>query len=139
MNTNDQGAEAIHLSNGENQHIVGVKSIRVFISKDGDMWFAQGLDIDYASCGNTIAETKMNFETGIKKTIAEHLKLHGDIEKFLKTAPQEAWKEYFETSANIIKQEFSDLQFHDLCDEMSEKESCFPFNKIEFLAEQLAA
>lgn len=139
MSKNDLVAEAIHLSNGGNQHIVGVKSIRVFISKDGDMWFAQGLDIDYASCGDTIEETKRNFETGIKKTIAEHLKLHGNIEKFLKIAPQEAWKEYFETSANIIKQEYSDLQFHDLCDESEQDINCFPFNKIEFLEEQLAA
>ena len=106
-------AGAIHMNNGD-QHIVGVKSLTVLLSKDDDGWFAQGLEIDYASAGESLDEVKKNFELGLEKTIAEHLKLNGSIEKLLKVAPQYAWDEYHAAKFSDLKRSFSTLQFHDL-------------------------
>jgi hypothetical protein len=132
------GAEALHMQNG-NQHIVGVKSLRVLLSKDDGAWFAQGLEIDYASAGETVYQVKKNFEDGLEKTIAEHLKLHGTIERLLKPAPADAWNEFYSTKSTIHKQKFTTVQFHDLEESVVPSQSDpFPFEEIEFL-EPLAA
>jgi hypothetical protein len=85
-------AVAVHVSD-ENIHLVGIGNLRVIISKDGTGWFAQGLEIDYAASGKTIASTKKNFQEGLKKTIDLHLQVHGGIDKLLKSAPQDVWEE----------------------------------------------
>lgn len=132
--------EAIHMNNGD-QHIVGFKALRVLLSKEDASWFAQGLEIDYASAGASIEEAKRNFETGFQKTISEHLKLNGSIEKMLKIAPQYAWDEFYAARFLDLKQEYTTLQFHDLGsiqNQPSTDATAFPFAGIEFL-EPLAA
>jgi len=39
---------AVHGTNGQT-HIVGIGNLRVIICQEGDAWFAQGLEIDYAA------------------------------------------------------------------------------------------
>lgn len=141
MENNDAGAEAIHLSNGD-QHIVGVKSLKVLLTKDGNSWFAQGLEIDYASFGKSVEDAKINFEKGLKSTIAEYLKLHGSIEKFLKPAPQDAWAEYYAADPSVLKQKVTTVTFHDLAENnklvISDNKEYFPFGEIEFLEPRAA-
>jgi hypothetical protein len=87
-------ATAIHGTDGET-HIVGIGNLRVIICPDEDGWFAQGLEIDYAASGATIDEAKKNFEIGLRGTIGLNIKMHSNIEHFLKVAPQQIWKELY--------------------------------------------
>jgi hypothetical protein len=90
--TKPKQAMAIHKTDGST-HIVGIGNLRVIICQDGDSWFAQGLEIDYAANGHSLDEVKKNFQTGLKGTIDLHIKAYGNIEHFLRVAPQEVWKE----------------------------------------------
>lgn len=102
-------AEAVHLTDGDT-HIVGIGDLRVIICKDGNGWFAQGLEIDYAAGGKTIAEVKKNFADGLEGTINLHLQMKGDIEHLLKPAPPEVWKELHRTGRRF---RYSQVSFHD--------------------------
>jgi len=131
----EQGTSALHVTDG-NKHVVGLKALRVHISPDGGAWFAQGLEVDYAAVGKSIDEAKNNFKSGLSKTIREHLRMHGTIEKLLQIAPQEAWSEFFSASEEgSLKLSFSMLDVHDLTPkpETSGKKTAFPFDKILFV------
>lgn len=119
--------EAVHAQDGE-MHVVGVKALRVMLLADEGGFFAQGLEIDYAACGATIEEAKNNFESGLEKTVHEHLVMHGGITKLLKLAPQEAWDLFINAPKDSLKASFTTLQFHQV-----KKEAGFPFNKLEFV------
>lgn len=103
-------AKAIHLSDDE-LHCVGIGKLQVIISRDGKGWFAQGLEIDYAVGGPSLAKVKKNFEKGLKGTIHLHLKMYETIDKLLKPAPQKVWKENYWVPRS--KQfTFSQVSFH---------------------------
>ncbi len=89
---NSLKAMAVHGTDGST-HVVGIGNIKVIICQDDDAWFAQGLDIDYAANGHSLEEVKENFQTGLKGTIDLHIKAYGNIEHFLKVAPQSVWDE----------------------------------------------
>lgn len=131
------GTEAFHLSNQDGKrHIVAVKALHVLLVQDGDGWFAQGLEIDYAATGSTIDETKNNFAEGLSLTAHEHLTIFGDIHKLLVPAPAEAWKEYLAASPASLRQGFSTIQIHEL-DES--KGATIPFEEIQFVTPVSAA
>lgn len=138
-----KGTQAIHVTDGKT-HVVGVKALRVMLSKDGSGWFAQGLEIDYAAGGDSVQETKKNFEVGLNLTISEHLKMHGNLDKFLKVASNEAWGEYFNAPSGSIKATYSTIQVTKvpLKTGSAKKKpllaSAFPFHKIEFLQPDMA-
>lgn len=117
---------------------VGVKSLRVVLSHDETGWFAQGLEIDYAAAGSSMADARSNFVNGLALTVHEHLKLYGDIGKLLRVAPAEAWKSFFEAPADAIKATYSTISAHQLLERISSSKtadkiaSTFPFEKIEF-------
>ena len=108
------GALAIHGTDGET-HIVGIGNLRVIICPDEDGWFAQGLEIDYAASGSSVAQVKKNFQTGLKGTINLHLQMYGNIEKFLSPAPREIWKDFY-WSRPGKEYRFSQVSVHeDIC------------------------
>jgi hypothetical protein len=123
--------EAVHAKDGD-QHIFGVKALRVLLIKDEASWFAQGLEIDYAACGNSVEQVKKNFEDGLEKTVHEHLVMHGAIDKLLKIAPQEAWDEYFKAQTDCVKARYTAIQFHTV------NANALPFTEVQFI-ERLAA
>jgi hypothetical protein len=104
-----QKVTAIHGTDGST-HIVGIGNIKVIICKDDDAWFAQGLDIDYAANGHTLEEVKENFQVGLEGTIDLHIKAYGNIEKFLKVAPQEVWDELRAAGDHY---RYSQVSFHE--------------------------
>lgn len=108
MKPKPKGAEAIHVQAGDD-HVVGLKALRVLLCPDGAGWYAQGLEIDYAATGSTMEETKENFEAGLAKTIAENVRMHGSIQKMLKVAPQDVWSEYLTAPPSAIKAEYSSV------------------------------
>src|ERR1700679_830697 len=67
------GSVAVHGSADDVHHVVGLGNIRVIIVPDGSSFFAQGLEIDFASQGSTIEETKKNFEHSLCATIEQHI------------------------------------------------------------------
>ena len=84
----------------ENEHTVLV-GLRVLITRDGDLWSAQGLEIDYAACGHDLADVKHRFVSGLSRTIQVYLEKYQSIESLIKQAPQEDWKEYIRSSRKL--------------------------------------
>jgi len=104
----DTEAEAFHLSDDES-HCVGIGNLQVVISRDGKGWLAQGLEIDYAAGGPTLAKVKKNFEKGLKGTINLHLKMYETIDTLLKPAPPSVWKGTYWAGKHYT---FSQISFH---------------------------
>lgn len=91
LKTRGSSTQAVHLQADAN-HTVVVDSLRVIICPDGDGWFAQGIEIDYAAYGSSIEAAQLNFERGLAQTIHLHLERFGEIDRLLKFAPTAAWK-----------------------------------------------
>jgi len=92
--------DAVHVSkntkDGGSAHAVGLGDLRVMILSEGEnLWYAQGLEIDYLAQGTSPDDVKRSFEEGLKATVGEHLKLYGNISKLLQIAPQDVWDEFF--------------------------------------------
>lgn len=126
---------AVHAKSG-GDHIVGIGNLRVVIVQDEAAWFAQGLEIDYAAQGDSLESVKKAFEDGLCCTIHEHLRVYGTIEKFLKPAPSQVWKEMlYDTIADVNR--YSQLSWHE--DFEAKKLPNLPFQGINYLQQQKAA
>lgn len=124
------GASAHHAHVGDH-HAVGVLSLRVLLVEDTSGWFAQGLDIDYAASGLTVDEVKKSFEVGFCATVHEHLVMHGSIDRLLKPADQDVWKEFYESRKGL---QFSCIQLHSLAEDCDSQETLeLPFDSIQFM------
>jgi len=74
-------------------------SLRVHVVYDDGAWFAQGLELDYASEGTTLAQAQEHFERGLMSTVL--LNTTGDseaqkeakIRSLLSPAPKSVWDE----------------------------------------------
>lgn len=111
-------------------HIVGIGNLRVVLVPDGDFWFAQGLEIDYAVQGSSEKDAKKKFEYGLEATIEEHIKIHGSIERLLRVAPPEVWKEFLGDPSGK-KRFYSQVTSHDL-------QGKLPFDGIQYLIPEAA-
>ena len=113
-----------------------VKALHVMLVPDGNSWFAQGLEIDYAACGSNPDEAKNNFAQGLGMTVCEHLVMYGHIKKVLVTAPQEAWNEYYQTPAEGIRRHTRSFLAYlegQVTEQKTVEKVAFPFPTIEFL------
>lgn len=127
--THDQPpASVLHLE-GDDEHAVLIQSLRVVIVQDGDQWFAQGLELDYAAAGTSQDDVKSRFENGLSATIHEHLKVYGTVERMLKVAPQEAWNLWL---AQGQRYNLDHTSFHAI-DTIDVIEHGFPFTGIAYL------
>jgi hypothetical protein len=109
-----QQAVAVLAKAKDGTNVVGIGNLRVVIAPDGDMWFAQGLEIDFAASGDTIDDVKSKFESGLACMIHEHLKMFGNIKGILKVAPVEVWVEMYAASTAGKKYRFSHVSHHEL-------------------------
>ena len=120
---------AIHAKHKDGvHHLIGIGNLRVFIVPDGDFWFAQGLEIDYAVQGDSVEEAKKNFEKGLEASIDLNLKLHGNIEKLLVPAPPEVLQEAARNKAKT--QTYTQISIHEM-DKKSQE--ALPFEGISYL------
>lgn len=129
-----------HLQGRENEdhHGVIVEHLRVVISQDEDLWFAQGLELDYAAAGDTLDDVKERFHQGLAATFREHLKIYGSVENLLRIAPQETWDTWLKADKNY---NFTQVSLHDLADakETVRERPRLPFRWIRFMEPALAA
>lgn len=109
--------------------VFGILNLRVVITPDGDNWFAQGLEIDYASSGTTPDDVRSRFEAGLAATVHEHLKIYGSVERILKVAPPEVWKEMYSLASGEHFR-FSQISFH------RELKEALPFHGIDYIMDQ---
>lgn len=122
---------AWHAEDGTHMHhVVGIGNLRVILVPDGDFWFAQGLEIDYAAQGKSKPDAKRKFENGLLSTIQQHLKIHGSIEKLLKIAPPAVWKEFLYDPAGQANF-YSQVSAHTI--------DALPFGGIEYIQQGDAA
>jgi len=139
MSTEDNNTQtdykAIHFKDGET-HLVGIGNLKVVLVEDEGSWFAQGLEIDYAAESNTVDGVKAAFESGFCCTIYEHLRVYGKIDKFLKPAPPEVWKEMlFDECADLNK--FTQISVHTI---KADVVTYLPFTGIQYIQlEKVAA
>lgn len=128
-----QPTMAFHGHADGGKHIVGIGNLRVVIMKDGDLWFAQGLEIDYAAQGTSVKDVKKQFGDGLYATLHEHLRVHGNIKGVLKIAPPEVWKEtVYDAAANL--KSYSLLSEHKFFED-EKMQIHLPFQNIDYLVE----
>lgn len=124
---------AFHGKTEDGDSIVGMLNLRVVIVPDGQVWFAQGLDVDYAACGSSLDDVKEAFQEGLHATVGEHLKIYGNIEKLLKPAPPNVWAEMYQSQSEGKKYRFFQVSFHECL------KNVLPFQGIEYLQQEKAA
>lgn len=122
----DSGGETCH-SSKVHRHAIAIKSMRVIIVEDGEQWFAQSLDIDYAASGSTLESVKANFEKGLSATIKAHLKSFGSIERIMKAPNISDWMSLIK-DATSRQYDFSMGECHILEDELQ-----LPFGQIQYI------
>jgi hypothetical protein len=103
-------ASAFHAATAAGDAIVGVRNLRVLVTKAEGYWFAQGLEIDYAAEAPTLEALKTRFEEGLSLTIRENLKVYGDISRVLVPAPAPAWRDFYHADLRLIH---SQMSFHE--------------------------
>jgi len=86
-------------SKEECQHTVQV-GLHVLITKEENLWSAQGLEIDYAACGTSLEDVKYRFEQGLDRTIKTYLKKCQSIQNLINPAPSDEWVEYMKCASH---------------------------------------
>jgi hypothetical protein len=133
---------AYHGKAKDGRDVVEIGNLRVIIVKDDDAWFAQGLEIDYAVQGSSVANVKSKFERGLCATIHENLKTFGNIEGILRVAPQEVWQELFYNPSRKLK-EYSSVSLHAISESLRLEDHSpqikLPFDSIRFVESRPAA
>jgi len=71
----------------------GLLGLRVAVVRDGDAWFAQGLDVDYFAQGSTPEEAETNFTAGLKTMIRLHANEFGHL-RYVVPPPASVSQEY---------------------------------------------
>lgn len=87
------GARAVQVD-GNGSSVAVLDSLRVLITKEDGTWLAQGLEVDYAVDGDSLADVKKRFEDGLAKTIEANIRVHDNIKPLLRVAPQEVWDQW---------------------------------------------
>lgn len=108
-----------------NGHAVRIESLRVLVCQDGDgLWFAQGIDLDYAAGGTSIEDAQQRFERGLLATVRAHIDHFGTIERLLQAPPVENWLPLASAAKGFV---FSSTSVHEL-----PVDAGFPFRRVEY-------
>ena len=78
-------------------HAVGIGDLRVtIVQEDEGCWFAQGLEVDFAEQGDSLADVRERFEASLADTIREHIEVRGNIRALLRLAPEDVWASFYD-------------------------------------------
>lgn len=129
LNAKARKTAALHLEHEDKKHhAVVIWNLSVLIVPDEGCWFAQGLEINYGAQGNTIQEAQQNFQKGLAKTIHQHLKVYGNIERILKFAPSAILMEAALHKSAI--KPLANVSFHEVLD--ARAQLAIPFDGIDY-------
>ena len=133
-------AVAIHAAHTDGlHHVVGFGNLRVIICVEDGFYFAQGLELDYGAQGDSLEDVKEQFEDGLMATVQEHLKIYGSIEKMLKQAPEETWKEILTVKSKSAHR-FSQVTTHEVRRELPKHfQENLAFEGISYIQLETAA
>lgn len=98
------------LADGSDHHAVAMLNLTVMITNDDGVWFAQGLEVDYAAQGDSLEEAKRHFEDGLHATINVNLEKYQSLKNMLTPAPAAVWQEFFETESECLA--YSQFSLH---------------------------
>lgn len=90
-----------HRRNDDGSHLVEIHALKVLLLQEGRHWIAQGLDLDYAAAGESIADAKQRFSEGLLQTICAHIKKNESLEALIRPAPREYWQLYYRTQRTL--------------------------------------
>ena len=121
---------ALHATAGAT-HVVGLGPMKVIVCNEDGEWFAQGLDIDYASSGKSFEEVKKNFETGLAATIDLHIKAYNGIKKFLRPAPQDVWEDLYAVGGKTF--DYTQITLH------SDLSNALGYEQINYITREAVA
>jgi hypothetical protein len=71
-----------------------VGKLRVSITADGYMFFAGGIDLDYAAAGDTVKDAQKRFLNGLSLTVRAWKDQGLDLAKMVKPGPSELTNEW---------------------------------------------
>jgi hypothetical protein len=100
-------------------HICEITELRVLIVPEGNQFFAQGIDIDYATCGDSIDDVQHRFERGLMMTISANLQRFGSIDRMCHKAPAEVEKEWEEGADQYT---FSSRSIHTVLEDAGDED-----------------
>lgn len=102
--------------------VVRFDNLNVVIMRDGEHWFAQALEVDYAAQGRSAEDAKARFEAGLMATVDAHLQAFNGVSNLLKFAPDELWNQITASPEREGMYSYSHLSIHQL-----------PFKKIQYV------
>jgi len=109
-------AELKYNTDDDGNHLISVIGLRVLIACDRNGLFcAQGLDIDYATSGDSLEEAKENFVRGLCETAALHIEMFGDVKRLLRQAPQEVFDQFYAFAEGDVSVSRRMLSDDDIC------------------------
>lgn len=90
-----------HVDEDGGVHIF-VDGMRVWVHFDDGAWIAQGIDVDYATSGETPELAIKTFTLGFCLTLIEHVKRFNTLERFItRRPPDDVYQAWF----NAVKNE----------------------------------
>jgi len=104
------------------------RDLRVVIVRDGDQWFAQGIDADYAAAGTTLEDAKRRFTKGFVKSMLVNVAEHGTYDDFLTYPPQHEIEKLFE---KMTSDGFGNLYTIET-EPTSTFDLSLPFNRVQY-------
>jgi len=129
VKTTHTGAVSAHVAGQSGEvHGVGIWNLHVLLVRDGKFWVAQGLEIDYVTQGDSIADAKKNFEYGLEATIDLNLRMYENIDGLLVFASNEVLKEAARKKNSIRL--YSQETVHELG---ARSQAALPFDGISYL------
>lgn len=105
-------------------------ALKVAVGKEtdevhGQVWYAQGLDVDFAASGESLEDVQRRFSRGLHSTIEAHLYKYGDASRLQRT-PRSVWKRFFDDDMYDVHligvESFPDAQAED-----------FPFTELAYI------
>jgi hypothetical protein len=101
---------AFHGQTENGVDVVMIDKLRVALTQDGNMWVAQGLEIDYAAEGASIEDVKSHFERGLLLTLRENIRVFGNIKNVLRVVPPDVWNALM--ADNVLREVHSQFSAH---------------------------
>lgn len=90
-----------HHRQNDGSHRVEIHALKVLLIQEGDHWIAQGLDLDFAAAGESVADVKRRFSEGLGHTIGAHLAKNDSLDALIRPAPPEVWQMYFRLQRSL--------------------------------------